>query len=226
LLDDSLRFNWTIYHTEVEDLQVSSNDPVVITQIVSAADATSNGVEVDLLWATPLEGLTLSFIGAYTDAEYDEFVGPCYLSQPETGTGCFDVFISAGQRAGLQDLKGQQLPLAPEWSSVVGADYSTPVGNNMELTLSAKYLHTADQFMSIERDPLGFQKSSDRIDASLVLAGSLAGNRSWTLELIGRNLTDELIHTFVNSSVLSGSAVITTNLEETKSISLRATLGF
>ena len=226
LLDDSLRFNWTIYHTEVEDLQVSSNDPVVITQIVSAADVTSNGVEVDLLWATPLEGLTLSFIGAYTDAEYDEFVGPCYLSQPETGTGCFDVFISQGQRAGLQDLKGQQLPLAPEWSSVVGADYSTPVGNNMELTLSAKYLHTADQVMSIERDPLGFQKSSDRIDASLVLAGSLAGNRSWTLELIGRNLTDELIHTFVNSSVLSGSAVITTNLEETKSISLRATLGF
>jgi hypothetical protein len=96
----------------------------------------------------------------------------------------------------------------------------------MELTLSAKYLYTADQVMSIERDPLGFQTASDRIDASLVLAGSLAGNRSWTLELIGRNLTDELIHTFVNSSVLSGSAVITTNLEETKSISLRATLGF
>jgi outer membrane receptor protein involved in Fe transport len=226
LLDGSLRFNWTIYHTEVDGLQVSANDPVLIQQIVASADATSEGIEVDLLWATPLEGLTLSLVGAYTDAEYDSFIGSCYLSQVENGTGCFNVGEPAGQRVGVQDLKGQQLPLAPEWSSVVGADYSTPVGNNMELTLSAKYLYTADQFMSIERDPLGFQTASDRIDASLVLAGSLAGNRSWTLELIGRNLTDELVHTFVNASTLSGSAVVTTNLEETKSISLRATLGF
>ena len=224
LLDDSLRFNWTIYHTEVDDLQVSANDPVLIQQIVASADATSEGVELDLLWATPLEGLRLNLVTAYTDATYDSFVGSCYLSQPENGTGCTDVTIVAGQRAGVQDLAGQTLPVAPEWSSVLGADYTVPVGS-MDLTLSAKYLYSGEQYMSIERDPDGFQGSTDRIDATVVLA-SQAGNRPWSIALIGRNLTDEVIHTFVNSSTLSGSGVVTTNIEETRSVALRVEIGF
>lgn len=224
ILDGSLRFNWTIYNTDVNDLQVSANDPVLIQQKVAAANATSKGLEVDLLWATPLDGLTLNFVGAYTDAEYDKFIGSCYLGQPETGTGCFNVGISAGQRAGVQDLAGKRLPLAPEFSTVFGADYSMPVGN-MELTLAAKYLYSSNQFMSIERDPLGKLGSTDRIDASIVLSSD-AGNYPWTVALIGRNLTDEIVHSFVNSSTLSSAAVVTTNIEETLSISLRATIGF
>jgi len=225
LLDQSLRFNWTIYRTEVDGLQVSANEPVLIQQIVASADATSQGVEVDLLWATALDGLTLGLVAAYTKAEYDEFVGSCYLSQVENGTGCFNVGISAGQRSGVQDLKGKQLPLAPEWSTVLSADYTVPVGSNMDMTFSAKYLYSDDQFMSIERDTLGFQKATDRIDASVVLASS-AGDYPWTIAVIGRNLTDEIIHTFVNSSTLSGSAVVTTNIEETRSVSVRASIGF
>lgn len=220
----SFRLNWTIYHTEVDDLQVSANDPVLIQQIVAAADATSEGVEIDLLWATPLDGLTVNLVTAYTKAEYDSFIGSCYLSQPENGTGCTNVTIGAGQRVGIQDLAGEQLPVAPEWSSVLGFDYTTPVGG-LDLTLSAKYLYSSEQYMSIERDPLGLQGSTDRIDASVILA-SEAGGHPWTLALIGRNLTDEIIHTFVNSSLLSGSAILTTNIEETRSISLRATIGF
>jgi iron complex outermembrane recepter protein len=225
LFDDTLRFNWTIYHTEVDDLQVSANDPVVITQIVSAADVTSEGVELDLLWATPLEGLTLNFVGSYADAEYDRFIGSCYLGQVETGTGCFNVFVSQGQRTGVQDLKGKQLPVAPEWSFVIGGDYTVPVGN-MELTASAKYIYIDEQYMSIERDPLGFQKSRERVDASLVLSGNSSGDHPWSVALIGRNLNNELVHAFVNSSTLSGKPVLTTNIEETRSISLRASIGY
>ncbi len=225
LADGSLRLNWTLYHTEVDDLQVSANDPVLIQQIVAAADATSEGVEVDLLWATPVDGLTLNLVTAYTKAEYDRFIGSCYLSQVENGTGCTNVTIGAGQRVGLQDLAGEQLPVAPEWSSVFGIDYTTEVGNNMDLTFTAKYLYSGEQFMSIERDPSGFQDATNRIDASLIL-GSQDSDRPWTLALIGRNLSDEIVHTFVNASTLSGSAIVTTNIEETRSIALRGTIGF
>jgi len=225
LANGSLRFNWTLYHTEVDDLQVSSNDPVLIQQTVAAADATSQGVEVDLYWATPADGLVLSFVGAYTDSTYDDFVGPCYLSQVENGTGCTNVTIGAGQRVGIQDLKGETLPLAPEFSAVFGADYTFPVGANMDLRLSAKYLYADDQVMSVERDPLGFLSATDRIDASVVLSSN-SGNRPWSVAVVGRNLTNEIVHTFVNSSTLSGSAVVTTNIEETRSIALRATIGF
>jgi outer membrane receptor protein involved in Fe transport len=224
-LDDTLRFNWTLYHTEVDDLQVSANDPVLIQQVVAAADATSEGIELDVLWATPLEGLTLSFVGAYTDSEYDKFIGSCYLGQVQTGTGCFNVGVSAGQLSGVQDLKGERLPLAPEWSYVVGGEYTIPVGN-MELTASTKYIYQSSQFMSIERDPLGFQGSRERVDASLILSGNSSGNHPWSLALIGRNLNNELVHGFVNASTLSSQPVVTTNIEETRSITLRATIGY
>ena len=225
LANGSLRFNWTLYHTEVDDLQVSSNDPVLIQQTVVAADATSEGVEVDLYWATPADGLVLSFVGAYTDSTYDDFIGPCYLSQVENGTGCTNVTIGAGQRVGIQDLKGETLPVAPEFSAVIGADYTFPVGANMDLRLSAKYLYADDQVMSVERDPHGFLSATDRIDASAVLSSN-SGNRPWSVAVVGRNLTNEIVHTFVNSSTLSGSAVVTTNIEETRSIALRATISF
>jgi outer membrane receptor protein involved in Fe transport len=225
LADGSLRFNWTIYHTEVDGLQSSANDPVLIQQTVQPADATSDGVEVDLSWATPMEGLVLSVVGAYTDATYDNFVGSCYLSQPENGTGCTNVAVAAGQRAGVQDLKGKTLPLAPDYSMVIGADYRVPVGSNMDLQISAKYLYTDDQVMSIERDPAGFLSSTSRFDASVMLSSN-AGNHPWSVAVIGRNLGDEIIHTFVNSSTLSGSALVVTNIEETRSVALRATIGF
>ncbi|MFQ5659424.1 MAG: TonB-dependent receptor [Gammaproteobacteria bacterium] len=225
-LDDSLRFNWTLYRTEVNNLQVSANDPVLIQQIVSSADATSDGVEVDLLWATPLQGLRLNFTGAYTDAEYDRFTGSCYLSQVETGSGCTNVSVANGQRTGLQNLKGQRLPLAPEYSFVVGGDYTLPLPGNMQAMVSAKYIYIDDQFMSIERDPLGHQGSTDRVDASIVLSGNVSGGHPWTLALIGRNLNNEKVFTFVNSSTLSGKPIVTSNLEETRSISLRASIGY
>ncbi len=232
-LDNSIRFNWTIFHTEVEGLQVSANDPVLIQQVVASADATSEGLEVDLLWSTPIEGLNISFVGAYTDATYDEFLGSCYLGQvpsPEaivngSVNGCDNVAVATGNFTGVQDLAGETLPVAPEVSFVFGADYVVSVGD-MTLTTSAKYLYMDEQFMSIERDPLGFQDSRERFDASLILSGETRNSNSWSLALVGRNLNNELVHTFVNASTLSGAAVVTTNLEETRSISLRASIAF
>jgi len=69
----------------------------------------------------------------------------------------------------------------------------------MDLRLSAKYLYADDQVMSVERDPLGFLSATDRIDASVVLSSN-SGNRPWSVAVVGRNLTNEIVHTFVNSS--------------------------
>ena len=221
-LDGTFRANWAIYRTEVDDLQVSANDPVLIQQRVAAADVTSQGVELDLSWATPVDGLSFNLVASYTDAEYDEFIGSCYLSQVETGTGCFNVGVAAGQRSGVQDLAGETPPAAPEWSFVLGGDYTMDLSNSMQLTASARYIYIDDQFLSVERDPFGIQESTGRLDAGL----SLAADSGWSLALIGRNLTNELVHTFANASTLSGSAIVSTNIEETRSVSLRATFDF
>lgn len=216
LANGSLRFNWAIFHMEVDDLQAAANDPVIIQQIVAQGDVTSEGAEVDILWAVT-DRLQLSFVGTYLDAEYDSFIGSCYLGQVETGTGCFNVTIAGGQRSGVQDLAGEQLPFAPDWQHVLGGDYRWPLGGDRELSFSAKWIHIGKQFTTIERDPLGISGATNRLDATVALYAE-----RWSLALVGRNLTNELVQTFGNATTLSGSAILSTNIEETRSIALRA----
>ncbi len=217
LAGGSVRFNWAIFHTEVDELQTSANDPVLIQQIVAPADVTSEGVEVDILWAVN-DNLRLSFVGTYLNAEYDDFIGSCYLGQVENGTGCFNVGIAAGVRAGVQDLAGEQLVFAPDYQYVVGGDYTLPVGGDKDLTFSAKWIHVGSHFTTIERDPLGHQGSSDRFNLTVALNAE-----NWSLALVGRNLSNELVQTFGNATTLSGTAILSTNIEETRAIALRAT---
>ena len=170
--------------------------------------------------------LTLNFNGTYMDADYDRFIGSCYLSQVENGTGCMNVGISAGQRSGTQDLAGQQMVLAPDFSMVAGGDYVMSVFDNMELTTTFKWIYIDDHFTSIERDPLGKMDTSHRIDASIVLTGNLEGGHPFSIGLIGRNLTDEFVNNFSNASTLSGVALVGTNIEETRAIALRASVSW
>ena len=132
-----------------------------------------------------------------------------------------NVTVAAGNRTGVQQLAGKQMVFAPDWTYVLGAEYSMPVGGNREVSLSAKWIHVGSHFTSIERDPLGFQDSTDRLDVTLALY-----DQNWSVALVGRNLTDELVHTFTNATTLSGTAIAATNLEETRSIAVRATYKF
>ncbi len=220
LANGSVRFNWAIFHTDVDDLQGAANDPVVIQQIVAQGDASSDGVELDLLWAVT-DNFRLSFVGTYLDATYDNFLGSCYLGQPQTGTGCMDVGVSQGQLAGTQQLAGKQMVFAPDWSHVLGADWNIPIGGDKDLSISAKWINVGSHFTSIERDPLGFQDSTDRLDATIALSSG-----SWSVALVGRNLTDELVHNFGNATTLSSIPIYATNIEETRAIALRATFNF
>ena len=184
---------------------------------MAQGDATSEGVEVDLLWALT-DRFRVSFVGTWLNAEYDNFIGSCYFGQVENGTGCVQGGSQGGVGIGTQDLSGLQMVFAPDWSHVLGADWSMPVGADNELTFSAKWIHVGEHFTSIERDPLGFQSATDRFDATVAVS-----SEDWELALIGRNLTDELVHNFGNATSLSGSAIYATNIEETRSIGLRAT---
>jgi len=215
LVDGTMRLNWALFHTTVDDLQSAANDPVIIQQIVAQGDATSQGIEVDLLWAIS-ENFRLSFVGTLLDAEYDDFLGSCYLSQVETGTGCTNVTVAAGNRTGVQQLAGMQMVFAPDWSHVAGADWNIPLQGDRDLTISAKWIRVGSHFTSIERDPLGFQGEIDRFDATVALSGE-----KWSVALVGRNLGNELVHNFVNATTLSGGAIAATNIEETRAVAIR-----
>ena len=215
LADGSMRFNWTLFQTEVEDLQVATNDPILIQQVVGQADVTNSGLEVDFAWAAT-DAFNVTANAALLDSEFDNFISECYAGQtPE-----------AGCMGGLFVQTGMDMPFAPEFQAIVGGDYTWPLGGGTELTLGAKWIHIGEMHTTLARDPTAFQDASNRVDASLMLRGDTSGGNAWTLALVGRNLSDEKTFMWCNSSGLSGTLVVSCALEELRTVALKATYGF
>jgi iron complex outermembrane receptor protein len=215
LADGALRVNWSIFNLEVDDLQVSTNDPVLIQQVVGKAQVSSKGLEIDGAWAAS-DALTLTFTGALLDSTFDQFTSECHAGQT-AATGC---------NGGLFVQDGLTLPQAPEQQLVLGAKYNWALNNGMDLTLGGSYSYLSDYHVTLPRDPVGFQDSISRLDASLVLTGTTASDKRWSVALIGRNLGDELVKNWCNTSGLSGGGVASCSIEQTRYVSLRSTINF
>ncbi len=178
-----LVFNWTFYRLEIEDQQVSSNDPVIIAQrVTNAGEARSQGVEID--GSLRAGGFRLGFSGAYTDAKYTEYLNaPCFTGQT-AAQGCV---------GGVQDRSGTDITNAPEWQGTGNLSYEFVLGNGMTLTPFAELEYRDGFFTDVDLDPRSIQDSFVKLNASITLA---ADDERWNIALVGRNLTDEIVQTF------------------------------
>jgi outer membrane receptor protein involved in Fe transport len=183
LLDGAMQLNAAAFYTEYDDLQLGTLVSATSATFVvgNAAAAISQGVEFDLKWRAT-DYLTVSMVGAYLDANYDDYPGaPCWLGQTES-QGC----TSSGTGS-TQDLEDAPLLYSPEWSGHLGIEYVWPLSSGLELVTSAGVTYS-DEFQSNENnDPGSIQDSYTKYDASIKLTD---GDR-WELALVGRNLSDE-----------------------------------
>jgi outer membrane receptor protein involved in Fe transport len=180
--DGRAELNVTWYRTEFKDLQVNSFRVVdlgggliqTIPTIKNAAEAVSEGVEVDGRWA-PTDWLTLGGSFAYLDAEYESFrQGQCNTVNA-TPTG-------------ICDLSGQRLPLAAEWSGNVYADFQYPISGNINLVAYLGVAFSDEYTTDGSLDPAGLQDSWTKVNARFGVADA---NDRWSLAIVGRNLTEE-----------------------------------
>lgn len=138
LLDGSLRLNATFYHYNYDGLQltrlVNNPDGSVGTSVENAASATVQGVELETLWATSIDGLTLTANIAYNDAQYEDYIASCYQGQT-VALGCnlnpVDGVFTAS------DLSGESLANASDISATFGIDYLVSVSSNWDLGFNA-----------------------------------------------------------------------------------------
>ncbi len=72
LMEKRLMLNAALFHMEISDMQVEDNVDPLTYYITNAAEATSQGVELELT-ARISEGLTLMGGFGYTDIEFDDF---------------------------------------------------------------------------------------------------------------------------------------------------------
>jgi len=221
-LDRRVRFNWTAFYTQINDLQVSQNDPTVIAQIISnAGKARAQGIELDSSFdVTDAFEVTLS--GSYLDAQYTRFENaPCFTGQT-AAQGC--VPNSANQL--VQDLSGQPTTRAPEWTFTLNAEYTIPLGGDLELKPSGRWYFVDDHVLAVDNDPLSVQDSYHKLDASLTL-GSV--DKRWSVSLVGRNLTNKFTRSFDDATTAInafGGGGRFANTEESRTIAVKVRFAY
>ena len=201
--DNTLRVNATAYNYKFTEMQVQvvqliDGIPDVSTE--NAGQSTIRGVEVDALWQTPWESLMVSANLAYNQSEFDEFLQECNQYQLNVSlSGCNvdvdnDITTDAGGLAAgtgfdAQDRRGTPLEKSPELSASLALMYDTPLTKTMALraNFSAAYRDEAD--IGGVNDPRQYSDSHVIYGARL---GIHAEDDAWAVDLIGRNLTDEI----------------------------------
>ncbi|MBS7669560.1 TonB-dependent receptor [Croceicoccus gelatinilyticus] len=201
ILDNQLRANLTLFTYTVKDFQVDFFNSPVFAFNTLTADAKTQGVELELEYAPyAVPGLNLNAAVNYNDAKYDSFPeGPCYSGQTQA-EGC-NVITADGQIR--QNLTGQPLSVAPEWTGVIGVNYETDIGSTLMMGFNANARYSDSYNPSGFANPIAIQDDYWTIDAGLRF-GAADGN--WQLALIGKNLTNEFYVTGVVDGPSSGTA--------------------
>jgi iron complex outermembrane recepter protein len=170
-LDRRLTINGAVFDVVYDGFQANNfivvgSPPQFTSNLTNAGTVASTGYELDIS-ATPIQDLVLRASVAYADARIEEF-------NPNPQTNAPDA------------RNGTKLPLAPEWSYTISADWEADLGESLRLYTNASYAYTDDHFSELGQ--IGPIDSYGIINASI---GIGAQDDRYRLTLVGRNLGDE-----------------------------------
>lgn len=191
--------NVTLFHAQLHDYQLNAfNGTAFITRNIP--EAISQGVEIDVL-ARLTENFTIQAGANYTDAYNDSTVA----FSPSAADTIF---------------AGTPLVQAPEWSFTAAVTYELPITED----LGARFYVDARYDSDYVTQALGRNPISDMPETVVVNGRISLGNPDghWSLELWGRNLTDEFIQGGFNLPLQSGSVGAFTNEPQTYGVTVRA----
>jgi outer membrane receptor protein involved in Fe transport len=180
-MDGRLRVNANIYYYEADDLQVSAfNAETTSFRINNAASSETTGIEVETDFMV-VDGLLLRVQFGYNEAEYDDFTTSACYSGQTPAQGC-------DPDTQTQDLSGENLTRAPEWSGSLGFDFNREITGRLGLQIAGEAVFTDDYQTNTNNNPLSIQESFWRYNARAALYST---DGRWDVSVIGRNLSEE-----------------------------------
>jgi iron complex outermembrane recepter protein len=188
LLDRTLLLNATYFDQTFENFQLNTFLGTAFV-VESIPELTSRGVDADMVWFTPVEGLSFQGGVTYTDAQYGVFTA-ADLSNP-------------GNFGQLSLLPGARASFAPEWSATGSINFDRNVGNGLRagFSLAAKYMD--DYNTGSDLLPYKLQEAFTTLNGRIHLG---AEDERWTAEFWVQNLTDEDYIQVAYNAPLQGSA--------------------
>ncbi|WP_295530067.1 TonB-dependent receptor [Novosphingobium sp. Chol11] len=173
-LNNRLQANLAAFYMDYSDLQVGFVDATSVVTTVNAASARNYGFEAELR-AKPAPGLTLELFGTYLNAKYRQFNSGDYR-----------------QGFAVVSLAGKRLSNAPEFSFRAGANYDIPLGVSGTLNVRGDVNWQDRVFFTEFNNADATQGAYALVSAGLKYTSE---DKRWSLEVWGRNLTNQLVLT-------------------------------
>ncbi|MGH7805760.1 MAG: TonB-dependent receptor domain-containing protein, partial [Candidatus Binatia bacterium] len=214
LFDGSLAYGVTLFHMDVDDIQVQILRGTLLV-VKNAASARTRGVELDGEWLTPWEPLSIRGAAAVTDARFVDFP---------------DAPASATSDADTQDLSGRRMPYTPKTQVNVTPTFRFPfaspelppffgldrlVGRDLDLVLNAAFdvRYRSSSFLDGDLDPIVKQDGYVVLDARLSLA---ALDDALTLGVVVKNVTNtDVLDIAIDSPLFPGGYNVTQEFQRT-----------
>lgn len=175
-LDGRLQANITGFYSDFSGFQLQSVDNA--TTLIVNADAEIYGLEAEVR-LLPTRTSRVGIVGSWNDSEITDYGGPGGIT------------VNPSTLAVVQP--GQPLPRTPEFSFRIDAQQDVDLSENLRMTLGAAFRWQSD----INLDSFGTfnaeQDSYGVLDAFIRLAGD--DDSSWSIDVYGRNLTNEFYRT-------------------------------
>lgn len=159
LLDGAMRFNAAIYHTSIENLQLAQ---LVGSSFVvaNAGEIISKGVEIDVQWQST-DNLFVSFSAAYNNARYEDFANAACTAENSAA-------VPQGQSC-TQDLTGEQVQHAPDWTAALGLRHDTYTGDDIEIKTHLNWTFKDRHSLTQDNDPIDSQGAFAKTDVGVSL---------------------------------------------------------
>ncbi|MGH8179063.1 MAG: TonB-dependent receptor [Steroidobacter sp.] len=182
-LENSLLLNGAVFYQDYTDFQLNTFTGIVFV-VESLPQVVSQGVDLDIVWYTPLEQLSIQGGVTYAETTIEDF-------------GAALPLFSVAR-------KNDTLSFAPEWSGSLSATFEQPVGANLlfRANLGAKYMSEYNTGSSL--DPLKIQDAYTLVNARL---GFGADDESWMIEAWSQNVTDEEYYQVAFDGTLQGGTI-------------------
>lgn len=169
LVDDRLNLNVAAFYYDYQDYQIGGLIDGVATNF-NAEKVRVAGLEIETVFLAT-EHFLINANASFLDTEIRD-------SEPL-------VNVSLGTSTSLEDVVGNALPNAPETSFSLGAQYTQPLNEQLDMRFRVDY-YWQDDFFAREFDNLGYD-SWERADVYLSL---LDRNARWEVEVFIKNATD------------------------------------
>ncbi|MEH6585528.1 MAG: TonB-dependent receptor [Halioglobus sp.] len=206
LYNQRLTFNGTLFLVDYEDFQAESFDGAQV-RVTNAGDLRSYGSELELVFV-PMANMIIGSAVGYVKAEYESFDnGQCTIDQVFTKYYIEDgaQFGSPGtQSVCKQDLAGEPLDNAPEWTVSSYVQYDFDVGEDLLGIVRLEHNFIDKFYLDQDLDENLTNDEVNLVNFRLSLSNQA---RDWDVSVWGRNILDEEYYSYgIDIPVMGGYA--------------------